>query len=809
MADDDEAGEEWDDLNQSEVTPTKAQSTPEKGGSGRGRGGGRGRGAKEPKRPCICCEEVRVHNTRFCLLHKRSFDNMRYQMQSQKDEALALVFEEKMKIDSHAKAQVLDFTQLNPPDKRYARKQLLDWTAFKRVHGVRMTHKEDAKEKPFTEAAFKIWAVSKQGVCEEEAKKEWDKHYHDPKVDRDQLGLGGALRLYIPGFLSRSWGRETYTDNQQEEGSKPIKDPSDKDRQMFKDHVHRQETSFSDPFMQAKDKTAIHIKRQMEVGASGSSQDGAQDGSRAAKRVKKGTFNVDRDAPRLDKAMEADLKRLDKSVEKALASYDKVVAALAAEPVGTVASDRALGSYVKGLGFRRQLLYRFQDDLQTVVSATDLSISSGAGDASKSAGILEESQESKESKAAPASPCSASSALSALSTATSVRSRSVRQLVDENASRKPFQGDAADFRSRSQLEELKAKAYETDSEVAFEELGAEWNRAVKLMEQLIASLQQSVNDTSSHIATKRRDQARAAKSMAAQRQADELKRVREEAKQKADEIKKRHEESKQPTIEPIYFAGLTDLPAVTVLTDDDAQRAWDEPWVIKNSETAQLWSGDVPVQKVLAAWGASYKKDKACAEIGRAQRMMDAGAARESTVKFLQKHCPPDIVDLSAIEGGATFSDSIWLFGSFPGMRFTGLLPNIAATVRLMSFGEVKTLLLELSSLATALGDRASNLAFLQEDVPKFDQAQLQKLHSGGVKMRWLTHARGQVLYIPQGWVSVEHAPASTNTLVYGVRKSYVVRGAASRLNYQTALALYRASGRNTKRMEAIEQLMV
>ena len=98
---------------------------------------------------------------------------------------------------------------------------------------------DKTREKPFTWAAFRIWATRKHGVSDEEAKKERDRHRNPPKLDQDQLGLGSVLRLYIPGFLSWSWGRKTYADNRQEEGSKPIKDPDDKAWQTLKDRVHR------------------------------------------------------------------------------------------------------------------------------------------------------------------------------------------------------------------------------------------------------------------------------------------------------------------------------------------------------------------------------------------------------------------------------------------------------------------------------------------------------------------------------------------------------------------------------------------
>ena len=93
MADDDEGGD-WEGMAQSVPSPVKPLESK---GRGRGRGG-RGRGMEQKKQPCICCDDPRVNNTRFCAVHKRSYDSMRYQMQAQKDDDLAAIFEENMYI---------------------------------------------------------------------------------------------------------------------------------------------------------------------------------------------------------------------------------------------------------------------------------------------------------------------------------------------------------------------------------------------------------------------------------------------------------------------------------------------------------------------------------------------------------------------------------------------------------------------------------------------------------------------------------------------------------------------------------------
>ena len=141
-----------------------------------------------------------------------------------------------------------------------------------------------------------------------------------------------------------------------------------------------------------------------------------------------------------------------------------------------------------------------------------------------------------------------------------------------------------------------------------------------------------------------------------------------------------------------------------------------------------------------------------------------------------------------------------------PNMRFTGFTPNQAAVVKLMAFGEVRVGLIELSSLKKAMGDKCTSLEFLK-DLVQMAEPDLKKLQENGAKIQWHKHSRGEILYIPQGWVTVEHVHTSNN-LVYGIRKSFMRKSAGAVENFKLAVDLYRASDRPTKRLDSIVQLM-
>ena len=66
-------------------------------------------------------------------------------------------------------------------------------------------------------------------------------------------------------------------------------------------------------------------------------------------------------------------------------------------------------------------------------------------------------------------------------------------------------------------------------------------------------------------------------------------------------------------------------------------------------------------------------------------------------------------------------------------------------------------------------------------------------IHNGSQKA-------GDILYVPQGWIAVEQTAQGRN-LIYGVRKSMLMKSPAAVSNYECCLALFRSSKRIVTRM--------
>jgi hypothetical protein len=85
--------------------------------------------------------------------------------------------------------------------------------------------------------------------------------------------------------------------------------------------------------------------------------------------------------------------------------------------------------------------------------------------------------------------------------------------------------------------------------------------------------------------------------------------------------------------------------------------------------------------------------------------------------------------------------------------------------------------------------------------------AEHQSLVASGVKMKRFVQKQGDLLYIPQGYLIIESTMPGQG-LVYGARKSLMMKGDAHASAYRATTELFRASQRNCERMDLIFEMM-
>ena len=322
-------------------------------------------GSRPGKGPCICCSEARRANTRFCKLHKRSFDAMAYQAKKAEanGEAGAVeAFQNATQDDFSAKQAIEAFAEMNPPDSRYARKTFIDWADFKKTYGHRTEMIDRAKCKPMWEGEFMNWAQNEKALTKVEAEQWWKDYFNDPKIERDNDGYKGRLQLWIPTSMSKITDKARFIESAMAQGSKPMKEPTQEDISMLQTHVKRQHQSVVDPFFKGEPSSASSPAAGTPAASTPQTQqDADMDTSGADRETKRQKIDVDRAGPKLLKTMNKENASLKKTFETA---KTKVAAATSALKRGDLdknlfLDDMSLFGLLRALDLRLHFLERW------------------------------------------------------------------------------------------------------------------------------------------------------------------------------------------------------------------------------------------------------------------------------------------------------------------------------------------------------------------------------------------------------------------------------------------------------------------
>ena len=92
------------------------------------------------------------------------------------------------------------FEDDNPTNRKYSKTQFIDWAHFGRQQGQRASMGERELAKPFAEAAFMIWVVSKQGAIEAAGTTWWFEFKNGPSIKGTPTGYHKQMELHIARF---------------------------------------------------------------------------------------------------------------------------------------------------------------------------------------------------------------------------------------------------------------------------------------------------------------------------------------------------------------------------------------------------------------------------------------------------------------------------------------------------------------------------------------------------------------------------------------------------------------------------------
>lgn len=396
-----------------------------------------------------------------------------------------------------------------------------------------------------------------------------------------------------------------------------------------------------------------------------------------------------------------------------------------------------------------------------------------------------------------------------------IQGASLHEILKDQPAMKPFKFAMERCLDLQQMGELPEEAITIEELQAFHTFQDKWEDAVACGSEVMTSVMQTANDVVGHIKGEERKKVRKQKAEELQKEKDELNKIREAAAQAAQAIKSKAGKKQGPAIFAVNFKEsgvITPVPQLTQEPEGDSE-GWDRPFILENNDDLKLFFGNPGLRKTMTMYAASHtrtlQKIKG-STLGRDQVKIEDEDVLETCGDMMNPLLPE--LDVAEVEGGDQFMKGVYLFGydSYPNMQYIGMTPSQAAIVKFLFIGQVKTLLIKMSSLVKVtsekVGPACGNLDFFDE-VGSGNLEKIKELASDGLCMYECIHSSNQMLFIPQGWLACEATlPGAPSH--YGIRKAFFMKSDALIVEYETTIALFKASAKDVGRATAIMDKM-
>ena len=221
--------DDFDALTQAEAEASdgnKGGVTAAPKASGKAKAKAKGGGGKTASN-CFVCEEKKLRNSKFCKSHHRAAENMKYQAQNAKPPELTS-YNQVMNDPSKAKIAIEDFMRDNPEGS--GRKRLIDWAAWKRDHGVRLSYTVREGEELLDIDDYYVMRSLPRGKSRAESDAAFKELLQGPY---DREGEGPLTKLWVPKHKERMRDRTHFVESSVTEGSKQLKNSDSKEKESM------------------------------------------------------------------------------------------------------------------------------------------------------------------------------------------------------------------------------------------------------------------------------------------------------------------------------------------------------------------------------------------------------------------------------------------------------------------------------------------------------------------------------------------------------------------------------------------------
>jgi len=823
--------------------------------------------------PTATCASLRIarncrkKGSRFCIVHTRSYENMKYNVGTQPDgESKKRKFVDKMSDNNVAVKEILEWEEENVDIPANKRKKPVNWARFERRYLTSTVSGDFTDAKPFEKEQFIIKMCEKFGRTRPEATSQWEE-WERRQVKTDRFGYQGQLRLWIPISQFMRTGQERRIDNVHVEGGSEVKNPKEVDSAGLRRAALRGASSSGHDFFKgnlgnedtgARSSTGPQLSpAKGQSSASGSAID-LEEGERANQRkpltsLRMGIFNSAATA----------LEQRVNQMNTALTNASKVVThAIAAPPDPSRRTDvMARDVYMRQviacfkladcwLGAAKATPAPATQATAVKIEATTSPVDNTAGlaapveaavpaegdgkAAAEAAAPAEEKPQPEGAAGASAETAAPAGAQadSAVATAGGGAAAAGEAPVDgaavaggpatlpeaqpeaaelEMLLKQPTSVElglvaAAQLAPHLRLYKLIESILLCNTVEACKEKEEEWKAALRAVSELEATFKKAIAELRRHVQVL--TQAKVKAEVKAQREADveAVKRQAKELKDKAIEIQSQKKVEVLPifTLEKSLFK---EFKAVTVKTLPDADVAAPFTLAATNNHV-QTWLADKVVQRCFSQFCGSYKKHDVFQKEGKVSPPLNPKQGKEQTELMFNR-----IIGQLQLKGApvldissvsATWMTTCWLYGYAEDFTSTGLNPNSSSVFKVLWLGEVEYITCDIKAVVEAMKKMGMEVTW------EAAKAHLDKLNKES--MAALVEKGAHFYFHSASKHSVTFIPtgyyvwerSKAGPVVVGARKSVFFDSTAAAASFGAAHDLLATSNRDVTKMTNI-----
>eukprot|EP00435_Cladocopium_sp_Y103_P075887 s7_g68.t1 len=750
------------------------------------------------------CNGECVKGKRRCLNHNRIFDAMSYHARKDKETE---AFNKVMSNAIQAERAFNRFMEDNPIEGKWTRKRFIEWNQFKKEHSLAIVQVDRRGAKPFEKTQWLQRGMNKMGWTKQQCLVEWDKHAKDASVYRDSLGLDGSLRLWIRVVEEKIEDVER-TDlggglgfriadlksTSRVETSTAEKNLGDEDRDLMLDQVMKSgvPNSADDRFFnedvpqEDEDVTPTRpkIKHEQPDEPEATPEKSTEEKKKDAKiaRLMSGpaalcSFRASLSEKFTD-ALTARKDKMEIAIEKLKEAQEKLSKAFLQKETESKCSGN-------------DVLTSYNALLQTCVGICEAWLDPSSPDAFESKS--NENPFEKDKDGDPVPPPEVQS-----------KQEHFLQRVKNAESHVRLSNGDMELSGLAQSEFCRHVLVTTTSPTWLVDFEANLKTHWAVQDVFQKSRLRIANDVTSYINQKARSAARNDEKKKRDEESRAVKARKAEAKAKAQKLKQGKVDGHPIfVIDEKMFRSFNDRSTMNSVDDNLS-----EPWIWKScnsnlSERCKTWRNHPNVSVRLSEFGGTYKQVASFKTDGRSMApILRKQGKSEADGLWASLFASKKVLDISKIPEGSSFMENCWYFGYDPKGSWAHFGPNGAGMIRCLASGEMRVICFGIKDVFDRMTEKGLVL-----NLEKMTEFALSLTGDDPIVAKGFAAqiCQDDVIFVPPGMVLCEKSTSSV--LLYGARKSYLLKDEAAMESYEKCIDMLEASGRDPSKMKSIVQL--